>query len=144
MFGLMARENSAAAMPFTEEAGALLDSITFLVFGAVLLGPALEHVSWQIALYAVLSLSIVRMLPVAISLAGTRARRSDGGVHRLVWPTRACLDRVRGDRRGHASGSRRADPHGLLPDGGSIGPRPWALGGTAGKSLRRLVPNCDE
>jgi NhaP-type Na+/H+ or K+/H+ antiporter len=74
LFGLMARENSTAAMPFTEEAGALLDSITFLVFGAVLLGPALEHVSWQIALYAVLSLSIVRMLPVAISLAGTRAR----------------------------------------------------------------------
>jgi NhaP-type Na+/H+ or K+/H+ antiporter len=31
-------------------------------------------VSWQIALYAVLSLTIVRMLPVAISLWGTGAR----------------------------------------------------------------------
>ena len=61
-------------MRFTEETGALLDAITFLVFGAVLLGPALEHVSWQIALYAVLSLTIVRMLPVAISLWGTHAR----------------------------------------------------------------------
>jgi NhaP-type Na+/H+ or K+/H+ antiporter len=74
LFGLMARERSTATMRFTEEAGALLDSITFLVFGAVLLGPALEHVSWQIALYAVLSLSVVRMLPVAVSLGGTRAR----------------------------------------------------------------------
>ena len=61
-------------MRFTEETGALLDAVTFLVFGAVLLGPALEHVSWQIALYAVLSLTIVRMLPVAISLWGTHAR----------------------------------------------------------------------
>ena len=61
-------------MRFTEEAGSLLDAITFLLFGAVLLGPALEHVSWQIALYAVLSLTIVRMLPVALCLLGTNAR----------------------------------------------------------------------
>jgi sodium/hydrogen antiporter len=48
--------------------------VTFLVFGAVLLGPALEHVSWQIALCALLSLTVVRMLPVAISLLGTHAK----------------------------------------------------------------------
>ncbi len=62
-------------MRFTEETGAALDSVTFLVFGAVLLGPVFEHVSWQIALYAVLSLTVVRMLPVAISLWGTHALR---------------------------------------------------------------------
>ena len=73
LFGLIARENLASMMRFTEETGAALDSVTFLVFGAVLLGPVLEHVSWQIALYAVLSLTIVRMLPVAISLWGTHA-----------------------------------------------------------------------
>ncbi len=74
VFGAIAREDDAAMMRFTEETGALLDTITFFVFGAVLLGPALEHVSWQIALYAVLSLTIVRMLPVAISLWGSHAR----------------------------------------------------------------------
>ncbi len=74
MFGLLARQRAAPAMRFTEETGAALDSVTFLVFGAVLLGPTLEHISWQIALYAVLSLTIVRMLPVAICLMGTRAR----------------------------------------------------------------------
>jgi NhaP-type Na+/H+ or K+/H+ antiporter len=73
LFGLIANENPSATMRFTEETGALLNSVTFLVFGAILLGPALEHVSWQIALYAVLSLTIVRMLPVALSLWGTRA-----------------------------------------------------------------------
>jgi NhaP-type Na+/H+ or K+/H+ antiporter len=74
LFGLIARESSTETMRFTQETGALLDAITFLVFGAVLLGPALEHVSWQVALYALLSLTIVRMLPVAISLWGTHAR----------------------------------------------------------------------
>ena len=74
LFGAITREDDAGMMRFTDETGALLDAITFLVFGAVLLGPALEHVSWQIALYAVLSLTIVRMLPVAISLLGSHAR----------------------------------------------------------------------
>ncbi len=73
LFGLIARKNSAGTMRFAEETGALLDAVTFLVFGAILLGPALEHVSWQIALYAVLSLTIVRMLPVALCLLGTKA-----------------------------------------------------------------------
>ncbi len=74
LFGLLAGGRLAGMMRFTEETGAVLDGVTFLVFGAVLLGPAFEHLSWQIALYAVLSLTIVRMLPVAISLWGTHAR----------------------------------------------------------------------
>ena len=74
LFGLLAGNKVAGMTRFTEETGAALDSVTFLVFGAVLLGPALEHMSWQIALYAVLSLTVVRMLPVTISLWGTHAR----------------------------------------------------------------------
>jgi NhaP-type Na+/H+ or K+/H+ antiporter len=49
----------------------------------VLLGPALEHLSWQIALYAVLSLTLVRMLPVAIAMIGTGARTPTVGF--LGW-----------------------------------------------------------
>jgi NhaP-type Na+/H+ or K+/H+ antiporter len=74
LFGLLTRGDSTRMMRFTEESGSLLDAITFLVFGAVLLGPEFEHLSWQIALYALLSLTIVRMLPVAISLWGSGAR----------------------------------------------------------------------
>ncbi|WP_329620493.1 sodium:proton antiporter [Streptomyces sp. NBC_01255] len=59
---------------FTENLGGLLAAISLLVFGAVLLGPALEHLSWRIILYAVLSLTVVRMLPVALSLAGSGLR----------------------------------------------------------------------
>jgi NhaP-type Na+/H+ or K+/H+ antiporter len=53
--------------------GALLGGVTFLVFGAILLGPSLKHVTWEIVLYAVLSLTVVRMLPVAIAMFGTSA-----------------------------------------------------------------------
>ena len=49
----------------------------------MLLGPALQHVSWQIALYAVLSLTLVRMLPVAIAMIGSGARTPTVGF--LGW-----------------------------------------------------------
>jgi NhaP-type Na+/H+ or K+/H+ antiporter len=73
-YGLLARQETARTMGFIDDAGALLGGVTFLVFGAVLLGPTLEHISWQVVLYAVLSLTVVRMLPVAISLWGSHAR----------------------------------------------------------------------
>jgi NhaP-type Na+/H+ or K+/H+ antiporter len=53
----------------------VLNGVTFVIFGAVLLGPALADATWQLVLYAVLSLTIVRMIPVAIAMWGTRARR---------------------------------------------------------------------
>jgi NhaP-type Na+/H+ or K+/H+ antiporter len=59
---------------FTEELGSVLNGVTFVLFGAVLLGPALSELTWQLALYALLSLTVVRMLPVVIAMAGSRAR----------------------------------------------------------------------
>ena len=58
----------------TEEVGGVLNGVTFVVFGAILLGPALGELSWELALYAVLSLTVVRMVPVAIAMLGSRAR----------------------------------------------------------------------
>ena len=70
----VAREDRDRTAEFTESLGRLLASISLLIFGAVLLGPALEHLSWRIVLYAVLSLTVVRMLPVALALAGSGLR----------------------------------------------------------------------
>ena len=58
----------------SEQVGNVLNGVTFLLFGAILLGPALGELSWKLVLYAVLSLTVVRMLPVAIAMLGTRAR----------------------------------------------------------------------
>jgi NhaP-type Na+/H+ or K+/H+ antiporter len=74
VFALVVQKDTPRTMRFLEETGALLDSVTFLVFGAVLLGPALEHISWQVLVFAALSLTAVRMVPVAISLWGTHAK----------------------------------------------------------------------
>jgi NhaP-type Na+/H+ or K+/H+ antiporter len=71
--GLLARD-PAEVNRLAEEVGNVLNGVTFLIFGAVLLGPALGHLSWDLVLYAVLSLTVVRMLPVAIAMLGTRAR----------------------------------------------------------------------
>ena len=54
-----------------------------MLFGAILLGPALAELSWELALYAVLSLTIVRMLPVAIAMLGSHARAPTVGF--LGW-----------------------------------------------------------
>lgn len=74
IFGGLVPEESEEASRFNEELGALLGGVTLLIFGAVLLGPTLNHVSWQIALYAGLSLTVVRMLPVAIAMLGSAAK----------------------------------------------------------------------
>ncbi|MEU9324878.1 cation:proton antiporter [Streptomyces canus] len=65
---------SGDATAFTERLGLLLTSMSFLAFGAIILGPVLEHVTWRMLVYAVLSLTMIRMLPVAVALLGTGLR----------------------------------------------------------------------
>jgi NhaP-type Na+/H+ or K+/H+ antiporter len=74
VFRLALRRDPEQINQLTEEVGALLNGVTFVLFGAVLLGPALTEVSWRLALYAVLSLTVVRVLPVVIAMWGSRAR----------------------------------------------------------------------
>jgi NhaP-type Na+/H+ or K+/H+ antiporter len=45
--------------------------------------PLLERATWQVALYALLSLTVVRMLPVAVATLGTRS--SPATVTYLGW-----------------------------------------------------------
>ena len=66
-----------------EQIGGILNGITFVLFGAILLGPALALLTWELALYAVLSLTLVRMVPVAIAMLGSGARPATVGF--LGW-----------------------------------------------------------
>lgn len=52
----------------------LLTMLAFIVFGAVVLGPSIEAFGWQVALYALLSLTVVRVLAVGIAMLGSRNR----------------------------------------------------------------------
>ena len=74
VFGGLLRGGSERVDSLLDEAGAVLGAITFVVFGAVLLGPGLGHLTAAMVGYALLSLTVVRMLPVAVSLLGSGAR----------------------------------------------------------------------
>src|SRR3954449_2186382 len=74
VFRLALRRDPEEMNRLTDEVGSLLNGVTFVFFGAVLLGPALSALSWSLALYAVLSLTVVRMLPVLIAMLASHAR----------------------------------------------------------------------
>ena len=75
LFGALRRDTRGEVTYLVDEGGELFNAVTFIVFGAVILGPLLDEVTWQIVLYAALSLTVVRMVPVALAMLGTGARR---------------------------------------------------------------------
>jgi sodium/hydrogen antiporter len=83
VFGAVAGGQAEATTHLAEESGELLNAVTFLLFGAVLLGPALGDLDWRVVAYAVLSLTVVRLLPVALAMVGTGMRRVTVGF--LGW-----------------------------------------------------------
>lgn len=74
VFGILAADHAEPSSYLAEQSGELLNAVTFLLFGAVMLAPALSHLDWRIAIYAVLSLTVVRMAPVALAMFGARMR----------------------------------------------------------------------
>jgi NhaP-type Na+/H+ or K+/H+ antiporter len=75
LFGVLHRSLGGEITYLVDSGGQVLNAVTLIVFGAVALGPALHRVDWRVVLYAVLSLTVVRMVPVALALAGLHARR---------------------------------------------------------------------
>jgi NhaP-type Na+/H+ or K+/H+ antiporter len=73
VFGMLRRDQGGEVTYLVDEAGELFNAVTFIVFGAVILGPVLDELTWQLVLYAVLSLTVVRMLPVAAAMIRTGA-----------------------------------------------------------------------
>src|SRR5215204_189535 len=58
---------------FTEAEGQLLNLSVFFIFGVLVIG-LIQPLSWEAALFALLSLTLIRMLPVALSLIRTHLR----------------------------------------------------------------------
>jgi NhaP-type Na+/H+ or K+/H+ antiporter len=74
VFGALRRRAAGEASYLVDEGGELLNAVTFIVFGVAILGPVLGDFGWEVLVYAVLSLTVLRMLPVALSLFRTGAR----------------------------------------------------------------------
>ncbi|MFT7059515.1 MAG: NhaP-type Na+/H+ or K+/H+ antiporter [Pseudorhodobacter sp.] len=60
-----------------EGVGQVLTMFAFLIFGAILLPDGIAHMNWKATAIAVLFLTVVRMLPIWISLSGTGLAAGD-------------------------------------------------------------------
>jgi NhaP-type Na+/H+ or K+/H+ antiporter len=74
VFQALRRDSVGDVEHLIEEVGDGLGAVTFIVFGAVLLGPALADLTVAVVVYAVLSLTVIRMVPVAVALLGSGMR----------------------------------------------------------------------
>lgn len=75
-FGALTRGLPDAIAAYTQTTGTFLSIWVWTVFGAAFVPLALtDHFDWRAILYALLSLTVIRMVPVAIALRGERLRR---------------------------------------------------------------------
>ena len=71
VFGYFAREHTHKLVHSAEGFSEFLAMTTWIIFGAVAVGPGWAGLSWEVALYALLSLTIIRVLPMVLALTGS-------------------------------------------------------------------------
>jgi NhaP-type Na+/H+ or K+/H+ antiporter len=76
LFGHATQGRLDGPVEFTETIGLFMSFFVWTLFGALFVGPVLTgNTHWAVIGYAVLSLTVVRMLPVALSLTGLGMQR---------------------------------------------------------------------
>jgi sodium/hydrogen antiporter len=76
-FSVASRGKVRESVEFTEDLGLFTSFLVWAVFGALLLAPVLERgFRWTPVVYALLSLTVIRMVPVGLSMLGSGLRAS--------------------------------------------------------------------
>ena len=70
-FGALTKEHKHDLLRAAEGTGDTLSLATWASFGAAVVGQVIWKFNWPILIYSLLSLTVVRMLPVYLSLAGS-------------------------------------------------------------------------
>ena len=70
-FGNSAGRGGVKEVFFVEQTAGLASLVTWLLFGAVAVPTVVDQADWRLVGYAVLSLTVVRMAPVALALVGS-------------------------------------------------------------------------
>lgn len=60
-----------------EHMGEALALLTWVIFGGIVVARMIDRVTWSALLYAILSLTVIRMLPVYLCLLGTKTSVAD-------------------------------------------------------------------
>ncbi len=72
LFGVLAKEHREEFLRAAEGTGDTMSLITWVIFGAAVVSKAIGNFSWTVVLYSILSLTLIRMLPVFLALTGLR------------------------------------------------------------------------
>ena len=70
LFGFLAKEATHDLVLAAEGTAESLAMITWLLFGAAVVGQNMDLLTWEIVIYALLSLTVIRVLPIFLSLTG--------------------------------------------------------------------------
>ncbi|MEP5764665.1 MAG: cation:proton antiporter [Halieaceae bacterium] len=71
LFGYLAKDKTHKLVLAGEGISELLAMLTWVVFGAAVMGQYWANMTWDVVLYSLLSLTVIRMLPVVIALTGS-------------------------------------------------------------------------
>lgn len=78
LFGkIVSRKHKHMLLLSSEGTGDTLALITWVVFGATVIGLHVDSLTWQVLLYSVLSLTLIRMVPVFLVLTGMKMRTDE-------------------------------------------------------------------
>ena len=69
--GALRRSDSPVSLHGAQSTGETLALLTWVVFGAGVAGQMAARITWPVLIYAVLSLTVIRMLPVFVCLTGS-------------------------------------------------------------------------
>ena len=74
LFGSLVKKHKHEVLLSAETTGDTLSLITWVCFGAAAVGQSIGAFTWEVFLYSILSLTVIRMLPVFLVLTGTKYR----------------------------------------------------------------------
>ena len=77
LFGGLEEQHKHKLLLAAEGTGDTFALFTWVVFGAAVVGNSFDVLSWQILAYALLSLTVIRMLPVFLVLSGQNLRTDE-------------------------------------------------------------------
>lgn len=75
--GSIGREIAKESVQLASDAGTVLSSAVWFIFGMIIPPTFGRGISWQVVAFALLSLTVLRMVPVAVALIGSGLRRRE-------------------------------------------------------------------
>jgi NhaP-type Na+/H+ or K+/H+ antiporter len=74
VLGGLVKQHKEEVLNGAEGAGNVFSLLTWFTFGAVVVGQGFQRFSWEVFAYALLSLTVIRILPVIVCLIGVPAK----------------------------------------------------------------------